>query len=245
MPDNLAEFLRDHGICGVVDFRQRDVLRLHRQQHDRRVRGIDLPISRLAGQIHRKLAASRVDRRLHVASRRVDVAIQVELQSDVGITKLAGRDHLADARDMTELPLQRRGHRGRHRLRTRPRQIRVDADRGKIDLRQRRGRKKREGHCSREQDRERNEGGRDRSPDEWRREIGREFHSVPATALVRIRQLLNRIGDVESPPRSPRQRIERQIHHRRRVQRKQLAQQQPANDRNTQGPAKFGTYSAA
>ena len=50
------------------------------------------------GRFGRKLAARRVDGRLHVARRRVDVAVQIELQRDAGRAERARRRHFVHAR---------------------------------------------------------------------------------------------------------------------------------------------------
>ena len=87
--------MREDGIRGVVNLRQQDVVGSHRQHHDRRIGGIHFPVAGLAGQIGGKLAARGVDGGLHVARGGVDIAIQIELQRDVGGAELAGRGHLA------------------------------------------------------------------------------------------------------------------------------------------------------
>ena len=46
--------------------------------------GIHLPVIRIAGQVGRKLAAGSVDGGLHVASRGIDVAVEIKLQNDAG-----------------------------------------------------------------------------------------------------------------------------------------------------------------
>src|SRR5580693_758465 len=51
------------------------------------------------------------------------VAVQVELQGDLGVADRARRCHLSEARDLAELQLQRRCHRRSHGLRVRTRQL--------------------------------------------------------------------------------------------------------------------------
>ncbi len=53
-----------------------------RNNHDRRVGGIDFAIRRIAGKVRGQIRARGVDRRLNVARRAVDVAIQIKLQRD-------------------------------------------------------------------------------------------------------------------------------------------------------------------
>ena len=163
-----------------------DVVGVHRQQHDRRIGGIHLPVAGLARKIGGELAARGVYRGLDVASRSVDVAIEIELESDVGIAELARGNHLGDAGDPAELVLQWSSDRGGHRFRACAGKIGVNVDGRKIDLRQRRYRKKLEGDDSGKQDRQGNQGGRDRAPNERSGEVGGEIHGC----LIRLRRLL-------------------------------------------------------
>ncbi len=52
----------------------------------------------------------RDDRRLHVARRAVDVAIDAEGQLNVGVADAAGGGHVVDVGDRAEVPLERRRH---------------------------------------------------------------------------------------------------------------------------------------
>ena len=54
------------------------------QLQNRRVGRIHFAPVRIARKIGGKLAARRVDGRLNVARRRVDIAVQIELQRDAG-----------------------------------------------------------------------------------------------------------------------------------------------------------------
>ncbi len=140
-----------------------------RQEHDGRVRRIDLAIGRIVRQVCRKLAAGSVDRRLDVARRGVDVAVEVELQGDVGRAERARGSHLGDAGDASELPLQRRRHRRGHRLRACARQPRLHGDGGKLHLRQRRNGEELVGQGAGQRDRHRQQRGGNRPVDERRR----------------------------------------------------------------------------
>src|SRR5260370_3930731 len=64
----------------------------------------------------RNLARQRLvgdgDGRLHVLPRRVDVAVEIELDDDRGRAERAQRGQLADTWDLRELPLEWRGDRG-------------------------------------------------------------------------------------------------------------------------------------
>ena len=79
--------------------------------------GIHLAVAGITGQIGRQIAARRVDGRLHIARRGVDVAIQFELQRNAGASQRAGGGHLGNRGNTSKLALQRRRHRGRHGLR--------------------------------------------------------------------------------------------------------------------------------
>src|SRR5208283_3655099 len=106
-------------------------------------------------------ALRRVDRRLHLLLRNIDVQAQRELQHQHRIARRAGRRHLAQPLQLSALPLQRRRHRRRHHLRARPRIERQDLDRRIVHLRQRRHRQLRVSdnahqHDGRHQQRRRN-----------------------------------------------------------------------------------------
>ncbi len=137
---DLRQLLLDNRRGRVVHRRHVVSLARERQQHDRRIGGIDLTIGRRAGQVGGQTAAGGVDGRLHVARGGIDVAIEVELQRNGRRTQVTGRRHLRHAGNPAELPLQRRGDGRSHRLRTGAGQHRRDLNRGKIDLRQRRHR---------------------------------------------------------------------------------------------------------
>ena len=61
------------------------------------------------------------------------------------VAERARRRHLGEARDLAELQLERRCHRGRHGLRVGARQLRRDRERRIVDVRQRRHRQQRIG----------------------------------------------------------------------------------------------------
>ena len=79
---NLRDLLREDVLGVVVDRGHRQHVGMHRQDQDRRVGGIDLAVSGRRRQILRQLTAGGIDAGLHVLRRRVDVAVQVELQGD-------------------------------------------------------------------------------------------------------------------------------------------------------------------
>ena len=87
------------------------------EDHDGRIRRVDFPVGRVVRKVRRELAPRGVDRRLDVARGRVDVAVQVELDRDVGRAEPGRRGHLRDAGDAAELTLERRRDGGGHRVR--------------------------------------------------------------------------------------------------------------------------------
>jgi hypothetical protein len=145
--------------------------RRERENQNRRIRRIDFAVIGIARQIGGQLAARSIDRRLHVARSAVDVTVQIELHDDRARTERAGRSHLGHAGDASELTLERRGHRGGHRLRGRARQRRGHADRRKIHLRQRRHRQQTECCRTGKRESQRQQRGGDRPVDEGRGQI--------------------------------------------------------------------------
>ena len=79
---NLRELLLDDGGSLVVQLGRIEFFRGQAQDHDRRVRRVDLPVGRVAGQVGRQVRARGVDGGFHVAGRAVDVAVEVELDGD-------------------------------------------------------------------------------------------------------------------------------------------------------------------
>jgi hypothetical protein len=76
------------------------------------------------------------------------------------------RGHLRHAGDLRDLPLERLGDRGRHRVGRRAGQAGADRNGGEVDLRQRRDRQQRIGDDACEQDRHHDQSGGDRMADE-------------------------------------------------------------------------------
>src|SRR6185437_12183033 len=103
---DLRDLLRHDRIGGVIDGGHADLGRAHGQVEDGGVGRIALAVLRVAGQVGGKLAAGGVDGGLDVAAGGVDVAVQVELQRDVGRAQRARRGHFGDAGDAAELPLE-------------------------------------------------------------------------------------------------------------------------------------------
>ena len=146
-------------------------VRCQRQNHDRKVRRIHLPVVRAIGEILRQIARRRVHGGLDVPRGRIDIPIEIELQRDGSDAQKIGGSHLADARDASELPFQRRRDGRSHGLGTRSRKYRRHRDRRKVDFGQGRRRQQVEGQRPRYCDRDHQQRGRDRSSDEGRGEI--------------------------------------------------------------------------
>ena len=81
---NLRQALLNDRGRGVVKLASVVNIRSERENHDRRVGGIDFALGRVARQVGRQISARGVDRRLHVARRAVNVPVQIKLQRDAG-----------------------------------------------------------------------------------------------------------------------------------------------------------------
>jgi len=86
-----------------------------KRQH-RRIRRIRLAVYRRRWQVRRQIALRRVDRACTSCSATSIVQVQLELHHDDRRSAGADRRHLAQPRNLAELPLQRRRHRRRHYL---------------------------------------------------------------------------------------------------------------------------------
>ena len=81
-PVDLGDLLREDRVGLVVNLPERDRPRGQRQDEDRRVGRVDLPVGGQRGQVVREDPGGGVDGGLHVAGGRVDVPVEVELQRD-------------------------------------------------------------------------------------------------------------------------------------------------------------------
>ena len=79
---DLADALADDLIGEIVNFRQRQRVRCHRQDHDRRVGWIDFAIGRRLRKPAGQFTGSGVDCALHIARGAIDVSIEIELDGD-------------------------------------------------------------------------------------------------------------------------------------------------------------------
>ncbi len=135
---DLRDLLRQHVLGVVVGLDQRQRIGLRRQDHDRRVGRVHLPVGRRPRHDLRQLPAGGLDRRLDVAGRAIDVAIEVELHRHARAAQDAHRGELRHPGDLRDLGLQRLRHRRRHSLRACAGKTAAHHDRGEIDTRQRR-----------------------------------------------------------------------------------------------------------
>ena len=109
--------LGDERIGEVAQVAHRDDVGCERQGDDGRVGRVHLGVGRRVRQVARQRRAGRVDRRLHVLRRGIDVAPEIELQRDLAEPVRARRGHGRQRRDLPELALQRGGDQRRHGLR--------------------------------------------------------------------------------------------------------------------------------
>src|SRR5262249_27184771 len=120
------------------------------------------------------------ERGVHVLPRRVDVAVEIELNDDRGGAERAQGRELGDAGDLRELPLERRGDRGGHGLGACALERGGDLNGGKIHLRQGSDRQKRIGGQGHECQGRHQPRGCDRPANEWFGDI----HELPADPAI-------------------------------------------------------------
>jgi len=172
---HLGELLREDRRRDVEHLALARRRRGQRDDHDRRVGRVHLPVGRIVRQRRRQLAAGRIDRRLDLDRRVVDVPVQVELQDHPGAPERRRRRDLVDPGDAAERPLERRRHGRRHRLGARTGQARRHRDDRELDLRQRRDRQLGVGGQPGEHRADGQQEGADRTGDER----GRQVHRTP------------------------------------------------------------------
>ena len=86
-------------------------IRCQPDNHDRRIRRIDLAISRISRQVCRQVGARSIDRGLNVARSSIDIAAQIKLNRNRRCAQTARRRHLRHPGNMSELPFQWCRHR--------------------------------------------------------------------------------------------------------------------------------------
>ena len=113
----LRDLRREPGVGEILDLRERKFRRSQRQRQDRRVGRIGLAVDRRGRQVRRQVRTRSVDRLLHFLFGDIDTQAEVELQRDHRASVGAGGSHLLESGHLSELTLQRRGHRRRHHVR--------------------------------------------------------------------------------------------------------------------------------
>ncbi len=101
----LRQFLRDDRRARVVHGAAVEHLGRNRDHEDRRIGRIHFAVGGIIRQVRGQVPASGVDGGLYIARRGVDVAVEIELERDAGLTKIAGGSHLRDGGDAAELAL--------------------------------------------------------------------------------------------------------------------------------------------
>ncbi len=162
----LGDALLQHRGGGVIELAPGEGRGGQRQDQDRRIGGVRFAIGRVAVEIGRQIGAGGIDRRLDIARRAVDIAVEAELEGHPGRAHRGLGGHLADIGDGAEMALQGGGDRRRHDLRARPRHRGLDRDGGEIYLRQRRHRQAEEGDRPGEGQPQGQQRGRHRAADE-------------------------------------------------------------------------------
>ncbi len=155
----------------IIHLTARLGLRRHGEDKDRRIGGIDLAIGRIDRQVRWQIGARCVDRRLDVARGAVDVAADVELDDDAGLSEVACRRHFRDMGDLAEVAFERTCQARCHGLRTRAGKLRLHQDRWKIDLRKRRDRQLQKRKAPGKRNPQGKERGRHRTRDKRRGEV--------------------------------------------------------------------------
>ena len=132
---DLQQLLLNDRRGGIVDRARAQRVGGEREDDDRRIGGIEGAVGRVLPQRPRQVLARRLDGGLDIALGAVDVAVEVEDEHDPTAPLAARGGHLVDPGDAAQMPLERRGHGGRDRLRARPGQLRHDHDGRHVDLR--------------------------------------------------------------------------------------------------------------
>ena len=165
---DLADARRHDEVAEIVKIGRPPDRRRHGEDHDWRSGGVRFPDRRPARQSGRKVGLRRVDGGLHVAGGVVCVARKIELNLDACGAELARRRQLVDARNLSDVPLKRRGDGGRDGLRIGPRQCRADRTAGMSTLAKARDRQLEICDDARKKDPDRKQDSSNRPPDEER-----------------------------------------------------------------------------
>src|SRR5206468_3671806 len=179
-----------------------------------------------------------VDRGLDVASGGVDVAIEIELENDAGRAVGARGRHLCDARNVAEIALEGSGDVGSHGFRACTGKAGAYGDGRKINSGKRSDRQELESDRAGKKNGNGEESRRDGAANERRGEVGGKVH-----ALISVCGLFDGIADMKGKTMS--EPIESKIDDGRGVERKNLTQDEAADDGDAKGAAKFGADTSA
>ena len=139
-PVHLGEFLRQNRVRRIEYLINAQGVRCQCQHHDRRIRRIHLTVSGIRRETGWQKRTGSHNRCLHITGGAIDIAIELELQGDIGRPLRTDRSHLRHAGDPAQRSLERRRDARRHRFRACAGQGCSDANRRKVDLWQRRDR---------------------------------------------------------------------------------------------------------
>ncbi len=209
--------------------------------------GLDLRKLGRDGRSPGRSVSAALMRGLHVARGGVDVAGEIELDGDARRAQRAARRQLGHAGDLAEPALERGRDRRRHGLGIGARPAGGDVDGRKIHRRHAGDRQEAVGHHARQQQSDGEQRGADRPADEGFGEAAKLMPSL-RRVLRWFRRLPGRSSSVCSGcgglTRALRRSIARYID-RRRVEREQLAEQQPADDGDAERIAQLRAGAAA
>src|SRR5580704_1421239 len=173
---DLGEFLLDDGGGLVIKPGRPVFVRSEAEDHDRGIGGIDFAVGGIRGEIGGEIGAGGIDGGFDVTRRAVDVAREIELNSDGSCSEATAGGHLGDACDVAELAFERSGDGRGHDFGAGAGETGVDGDSGEVHLRQRRDGEDVEGDGAGDGDRDGEKGGGHRAMDEW----GGDVHERPA-----------------------------------------------------------------
>ena len=185
----LRDLLHEPRVGEILDGRERQRPRRRAERQHRRVGRIDLAVHGRVREVTGQERGGRVDGRLHLLLGDVDRERQIELQGHDGRAARADRRHLLEARQLAELPLERRGDARGHDVGARARIERDDLDGRVVDLRERGDGQLAIRHDAGEHDRRRQERRR-HGPDD---ELAGEVHAPGRGVALRT------VGSTRAP----------------------------------------------
>src|SRR5260370_6661171 len=183
-----------------------------------------------------KVGGSGIDGGLNVGRGRVDVAIEIELESNARGAEPARGSHLRDAGNAAELALERSGDGGGHGLRARAGQTGAHANGWEIDARERRDRQE----TKRDNTGKKNSNGDQRRGDgtsnEGRGKVAREIHRS-ITRNGSLSRFFDGVANVKCEAAC--KPIECEINNEGGAKGQQFAEDKPADHTDTQRTAQL------